>query len=228
MASLGDRSGIRGRYERAVAISSRCWIRLNRSLRFIVHKGRVVQGAVQTGDAVHLSIDAPRREAIRLNHSATHIMHSALRELLGSHVRQAGSLVTPDRLRFDFTHTSPVKDDVLDEIENLVNHHIRENAAVTSEEMSFTDAIQKGALAFFGEKYGEIVRVLRMGDFSTELCGGTHVSRTGDVGLFKFKSGDGRGVRYPAGRGGHRRGRSQLGASTRACAQGHGQHPERL
>ena len=153
-----------------------------------VHKGRVVQGAVQTGDAIHLSIDAPRREAIRLNHSATHIMHSALREILGSHVRQAGSLVTPDRLRFDFTHTSPVKDDVLDEIEGMVNHHIRENAAVTSEEMSFTDAIQKGALAFFGEKYGELVRVLRMGDFSTELCGGTHVSRTGDVGLFKFRA----------------------------------------
>ena len=154
----------------------------------IVHKGRIVQGAVQTGDAVRLSIDAPRREAIRLNHSATHIMHSALREILGSHVRQAGSLVTPDRLRFDFTHTSPVKDDVLDEIEGMVNHHIRENAAVTSEEMSFTDAIQKGALAFFGEKYGELVRVLRMGDFSTELCGGTHVSRTGDVGLFKFRA----------------------------------------
>ncbi len=154
----------------------------------IVHKGRVVQGAVQTGDAVHLSIDAPRREAIRLNHSATHVMHSALREILGSHVRQAGSLVTPDRLRFDFTHTSPVKDDVLEEIEDLINFHIRDNADVTSEEMSFTDAIQKGALAFFGEKYGEIVRVLRMGDFSTELCGGTHVSRTGDVGLFKFRA----------------------------------------
>ena len=154
----------------------------------IVHKGRVMQGAVHTGDSVQLSIDTPRREAIRLNHSATHIMHSALREILGSHVRQAGSLVTPDRLRFDFTHTSPVKDDVLDEIENLVNHHIRENAVVTSEEMSFTDAIQKGALAFFGEKYGEIVRVLRMGDFSTELCGGTHVSRTGDVGLFRFRA----------------------------------------
>ena len=154
----------------------------------IVHTGRVVQGAVQTGDAVHLSIDAPRREAIRLNHSATHVMHSALREILGSHVRQAGSLVTPDRLRFDFTHTSPVKDDVLEEIEDLINFHIRDNADVTSEEMSFTDAIQKGALAFFGEKYGEIVRVLRMGDFSTELCGGTHVSRTGDVGLFKFRA----------------------------------------
>ncbi len=154
----------------------------------IVHEGRVVQGAVQTGDAVQLSIDAPRREAIRLNHSATHILHSALREILGPHVRQAGSLVTPDRLRFDFTHTSPVKDDVLDEIENLVNHHIRENAAVLSEEMSFTEALQKGASAFFGEKYGEVVRVLRMGDFSTELCGGTHVNRTGDVGLFKLKA----------------------------------------
>ena len=154
----------------------------------IVHKGRVVQGAIQKGNAVQLSIDAPRREAIRLNHSATHVMHSALREILGTHVRQAGSLVTPDRLRFDFTHTSPVKDDVLEEIEVLINSHIRENAEVTSQEMSFTDAIQKGALAFFGEKYGERVRVLRMGDFSTELCGGTHVSRTGDVGLFKFKA----------------------------------------
>ena len=190
----------------------------------IVHKGRVVQGAVQTGDAVHLSIDAPRREAIRLNHSATHIMHSALREILGSHVQQAGSLVTPDRLRFDFTHTSPVKDDVLDEIENLVNHHIRGNAAVTSEEMSFTDAIQKGALAFFGEKYGEIVRVLRMGDFSTELCGGTHVGRTGDVGLFKFRAETGvaSGIRRVSGTGGC----PQLGASTRARAQGHGPHSE--
>ncbi len=154
----------------------------------IVHTGRVVQGAVQKGDTVQLSIDAGRREAIRLNHSATHILHAVLREVLGSHVRQAGSLVTPDRLRFDFTHTSPVKDDVLEDIEDLINAHIRDNAEVTSEEMAFADAIKKGALAFFGEKYGERVRVLRMGDFSTELCGGTHVSRTGDVGLLKFKA----------------------------------------
>ncbi len=155
---------------------------------FIVHTGRVVQGAVQKGDTVQLSIDAERREAIRLNHSATHILHAALREILGSHVRQAGSLVTPHRLRFDFTHTSPVKDDVLEDIEDLINAHIRDNAEVTSEEMVFADAIKKGALAFFGEKYGERVRVLRMGNFSTELCGGTHVSRTGDVGLLKFKA----------------------------------------
>jgi alanyl-tRNA synthetase len=154
----------------------------------IVHRGRVVRGAIKTGDRVRLSIDAERREAIRLNHSATHILHSALREILGTHVRQAGSLVAPDRLRFDFTHTSPVKDDVLERLEDLVNTHIRENAEVTSAEMSLTDALRSGALAFFGEKYGERVRVLRMGDFSIELCGGTHVSRTGDIGLFKLKS----------------------------------------
>jgi alanyl-tRNA synthetase len=133
-------------------------------------------------------IDTARREAVRLNHSATHIMHAALREMLGPHVRQAGSLVTPDRLRFDFTHTSPVKEETLQRIEDLANAHIRENAAVTTEEMSLTDALKSGALAFFGEKYGERVRVLRMGDFSTELCGGTHVTRTGDIGLFKVKA----------------------------------------
>lgn len=154
----------------------------------VVHRGRVRRGAIQVGDRVRLVIDAERREAIRLNHSATHVLHSALRELLGPHVRQAGSLVTPDRLRFDFTHTSPVKNEVLERIENLVNAHIRENAEVTLQEMSLTDALKSGALAFFGEKYGERVRVLKMGDFSTELCGGTHVARTGDIGLFKLKA----------------------------------------
>jgi alanyl-tRNA synthetase len=153
----------------------------------IVHRGRVVRGAIQVGDRVRLVIDSNRREATRLNHSATHILHSALREMLGAHVRQAGSLVAPDRLRFDFTHTSPVKDETLERIEDLVNARIRENAEVTSEEMSLNEALKRGALAFFGEKYGERVRVLRMGDFSTELCGGTHVSRTGDIGLFKLK-----------------------------------------
>jgi alanyl-tRNA synthetase len=154
----------------------------------VVHRGRVQRGAIQVGDRVRLVIDTERREAIRLNHSATHVLHSALRELLGAHVRQAGSLVTPDRLRFDFTHTSPVKDDVLEHIEDLVNAHIRENAEVTIQEMSLTDALKSGALAFFGEKYGERVRVLKMGNFSTELCGGTHVARTGDIGLFKLKA----------------------------------------
>lgn len=154
----------------------------------IVHRGRVVHGAVQVGDRVRLVIDAPRRNATRLNHSATHLLHAALREVLGPHVRQAGSLVTPDRLRFDFTHTSPVKEDTLQRIEDIVNTHVRENAEVTNEEMTLNDALKSGALAFFGEKYGERVRVLRMGNFSTELCGGTHVSRTGDIGLFKLKA----------------------------------------
>ncbi len=153
-----------------------------------VHRGKVVRGAIQAGDKVKLVINAARREATRLSHSATHILHSALREVLGTHVRQAGSLVTPDRLRFDFTHTSPVKDDALARIEDIVNTHIRENAEVTSQEMSLNDALKSGALAFFGEKYGERVRVLKMGNFSTELCGGTHVNRTGDIGLFKLKA----------------------------------------
>jgi alanyl-tRNA synthetase len=153
-----------------------------------VHRGQVSVGAIQTGDRVRLILDTVQREATRLNHSATHVMHAALRQVLGSHVRQAGSLVTPDRLRFDFTHTSPVKPDGLEQIETLVNTHIRENAQVSSDEMSLNEALKSGALAFFGEKYGERVRVVRMGDFSTELCGGTHVSRTGDIGLFKLKA----------------------------------------
>jgi len=163
----------------------------------IIHRGRVTRGAIQVGDQVRLVIDETRRNATRLNHSATHILHSALREVLGTHVRQAGSLVAPDRLRFDFTHASAVKDEALRRIEDLANSHIRENAEVSSEEMSLNDALKSGALAFFGEKYGERVRVLRMGDFSVELCGGTHVSRTGDIGLLKLKaeSGVASGVR---------------------------------
>jgi alanyl-tRNA synthetase len=153
-----------------------------------VHRGRITQGAIQTGDRVRLLLDTQHRDAARLNHSATHVMHAALREVLGNHVRQAGSLVTPDRLRFDFTHTSPVKDADLEHIETLVNTHVRENAEVSTDEMSLNDALKSGALAFFGEKYGERVRVVRMGDFSTELCGGTHVQRTGDIGLFKLKA----------------------------------------
>lgn len=153
-----------------------------------VHRGKVQRGAIQTGDRVRLILDTEYRDATRLNHSATHVMHAALREVLGTHVRQAGSLVTPDRLRFDFTHTRPVKEAELERIETLVNSHIRENAAVTSEDMSLNEALKSGALAFFGEKYGERVRVVRMGEFSTELCGGTHVDRTGDIGLFKLKS----------------------------------------
>ena len=121
-----------------------------------------------------------------LNHSATHILHSVLREELGSSVRQAGSLVAPDRLRFDFTHTGPIPMEKLDEIENRVNERIRLDAEVRIEESDYEEAIQKGALAFFGEKYGDRVRTVRIGDFSVELCGGTHVHRSGEIGVFKL------------------------------------------
>jgi alanyl-tRNA synthetase len=152
-----------------------------------VHVGTVVRGAVSVGETAHLTVDRERREAARLNHSATHLLHGVLRRVLGDQVRQAGSLVAPDRLRFDFSQPSPIDDPTLARIEEEVNAHIRENADVTTEEMAFDDAIKAGALAFFGDKYGDRVRVVRMGDFSTELCGGTHVRRTGDIGLFKLR-----------------------------------------
>jgi alanyl-tRNA synthetase len=154
----------------------------------IVHCGRVTRGAVRVDDRVRLAIDAPRRHATRLNHSATHVLHAVLRETLGTHVRQAGSLVSQDRLRFDINHFKAIDDDALSEIEMRVNSYIRDNAAVTQEEMSFDDATRLGALAFFGDKYGDRVRVVRMGEFSTELCGGTHVARTGDIGLFTLRT----------------------------------------
>ncbi|MGA8643481.1 alanine--tRNA ligase [Candidatus Binatus sp.] len=166
----------------------------------IVHVGRILRGDAgdfARGARVKLKVDKLRRDAARLNHSATHILHYALRDVLGSSVHQAGSLVDPDKLRFDFAHTGPVKDDALATIEEEINARIRENAEVTVEEMAYDDAIKAGALAFFGDKYGDRVRVVRMGDFSVELCGGTHISRTGDVGMFKLEaeSGVAAGVR---------------------------------
>jgi alanyl-tRNA synthetase len=152
-----------------------------------VHVGEVVRGAFRRGERVQLHIDDTRREATRLNHSVTHILHAVLRRRLGTHVRQAGSLVTPDRMRFDFTNPSAIDDETLAAIEAETNAHIRENAEVVSAEMAYDEAIKGGALAFFGDKYGDRVRVVRMGDFSVELCGGTHVRRTGDIGLFKLR-----------------------------------------
>jgi alanyl-tRNA synthetase len=161
------------------------------------HRSRVTKGRVQVGDTVELKVDPQHRQKTMLNHSATHILHSVLRRELGAHVRQAGSLVAPDRLRFDFHHSGPIPDEKLARIETEVNEHIREDAGVSIEEMNYQDAIRAGALAFFGDKYGDRVRVVKIGAFSTELCGGTHVKRSGQIGLFKlpFETGVAAGVR---------------------------------
>ncbi|HEY1851894.1 MAG TPA: alanine--tRNA ligase [Candidatus Binataceae bacterium] len=157
----------------------------------ILHVGKILRGEpgdFAKGAHVKLRLDRERRDASMLNHSATHILHYALRDILSKDVHQAGSMVAPERLRFDFSHNGPVAAGDLATIEEEINARIRENAAVVTEEMAYDDALKAGALAFFGDKYGDVVRVVRMGDFSTELCGGTHVSRTGDVGIFKLES----------------------------------------
>ncbi len=157
----------------------------------IIHLGKLLRGdrgEFEHGRRIKLKVDRTRRDAAMLNHSATHILHYALRDVLGAQVHQAGSLVAPDRLRFDFSHQGPVGEGDLETIEEEINARIRENAEVRTEEMAYDDAIKAGALAFFGDKYGDRVRVVRMGDFSVELCGGTHVGRTGDVGFFKLDS----------------------------------------
>ena len=153
-----------------------------------VHYGRVNEGNLAVGDSVSCVIDAKRRQAIKANHSATHLMHAALQKVLGNHVAQKGSLVNENYLRFDFSHTDPVTADELTAIERLVNDEIRANSPVDTELMSPDEAQKAGAMALFGEKYGDLVRVLTMGDFSKELCGGTHVTSTGDIGLFRITS----------------------------------------
>jgi len=152
------------------------------------HIGRLAEGSLAVGETVTAEIDAERRAAIRRNHSATHLLHAALRRVLGEHVQQKGSLVGPDRLRFDFTHFEPLTEDELARIEELVNAQIRANAPAETRIMDIDAALEAGAMALFGEKYGDKVRVLSLGDFSVELCGGTHVSRAGDIGLFKIVS----------------------------------------
>ena len=151
-----------------------------------VHHARITRGTLAVGEEVNLVVEGDRRVATVLNHSGTHLFNAALREVLGDHVRQAGSLVAPDRLRFDFSHFAPLNTDEIDQIERLVNEQIRNNLVVSNFELTYREAIERGALAFFGDKYPDRVRVVQMGDFSLELCGGTHVARTGEIGFFKI------------------------------------------
>ncbi len=154
----------------------------------ILHKGTVRKGRIQEGTLLHMAVNASMRRDAARNHTATHLVHAALRDLLGPHVKQYGSLVGPNRLRFDFAHFRPLSSRDIDDLESTVNEEIRRNEAVRTEVMSIQDAVANGALAFFGDKYGEQVRVVSVESFSKELCGGTHCRQTGDIGLFRIVS----------------------------------------
>jgi alanyl-tRNA synthetase len=188
---VGDAGELRGRGTRFVVSDTQ-----KRGAAH-AHIGSVVEGTIRLGDALEAEVDGARRQATVLNHSATHLLHAALRKVLGTHVVQKGSLVAPDRLRFDFAHFQPVTPEELTEIERLVNAQIRANLPAETRVMDYDGAVAAGAMALFGEKYDKDVRVLRIGDFSMELCGGTHVQRAGDIGLFKItgESGVASGVR---------------------------------
>jgi alanyl-tRNA synthetase len=156
--------------------------------QLIVHRVRVTQGRLRENEELAVSVESRRRQGLKLHHTGTHLLHAALRKILGTHVMQAGSLVAPDHLRFDFSHGTAVKDSEVEKVEDLVNEHVQANIVVTPAEMDLQEALKSGAMALFGEKYGDRVRVIRIGDFSTELCGGTHLEATGQIGLFKVVS----------------------------------------
>ncbi|MCG8636803.1 MAG: alanine--tRNA ligase [Desulfobacterales bacterium] len=186
-AESGGQVGDKGVFENAD-----CTVEIGDTVKdlsgLFIHKGKVASGQCRKGDRFTLKVDAALRQATAINHSATHILHSALRSVLGDHVKQSGSLVTPDRFRFDFTHFSAITPEELAAIETEVNMRVRENHGVHTKEMSMDEAVKAGATALFEEKYGDTVRVVSQGEFSNELCGGTHTAASGDIGLFRILS----------------------------------------
>jgi len=177
---IGDRGTLVGRTGRGDIVDT-----YYRGSKLIVHRVQVRAGGFHEDEDVAVSIDSPRRQGLRQHHTGTHLLHAALRKVLGTHVTQAGSLVAPDHLRFDFSHGGAVKDREIEQVEELVNEQVQANTPVTNAEMGLNEALAAGAMALFGEKYGDRVRVVTIGDFSTELCGGTHLEATGQIGFFK-------------------------------------------
>jgi alanyl-tRNA synthetase len=177
---VGDTGTIVGREGRGDVLDT-----YYRGSKLIVHRVRVAAGGLREGEDVAVSVSSPRRQGLAQHHTGTHLLHAALRRVLGTHVTQAGSLVAPDHLRFDFSHGAGVREREVEQIEELVNEQVQANVSVNRLEMNLDEALRTGAMALFGEKYGDRVRVIRIGDFSTELCGGTHLDQTGQLGFFK-------------------------------------------
>jgi alanyl-tRNA synthetase len=180
---IGDTGTLLGRQGRGEIVDT-----YYRGSKLIVHRVHVRSGGFREGEDVAVTVETPRRQGLRQHHTGTHLLHAALRKVLGTHVTQAGSLVAPDHLRFDFSHGGSLKDREVEQVEELVNEQVQANVAVDAREMDLEEALRSGALALFGEKYGQRVRVIRIGEFSTELCGGTHLEQTGQIGVLKVST----------------------------------------